>query len=279
MGKPGSVHAPSMAVGFKLDSDIADLLPYINAVAHKAELYNNPALVRFILDKCHCVLYPDNGIAVPFQHRPQAVRFVERLMEFINDIHCRKADIVPKHRIFKKTSVVEILKLLPKNNCRKCGCTSCLNFAALLSRQEILPAKCPYIAPAIAEQAVYPIYDDNGNLASKVVVEINTTLDSYPECKDSVRNGPVLSAVKYNRFDNLRMNKANLRLPQPLSKREIEVLSMVAHGDTNVVIAKSLAISHHTVKSHIIHIFNKLGVNDRTQAAIWAVKHNLVPFQ
>ncbi len=94
LGKPSSVKPPSMAAGFKLNYDIANLLPYINAVAHKAELLNNPALVRFGMDEHLCVLYPDNGVAVPFQDRTQAVRFVDRLMEFINDIHRRKAEIV-----------------------------------------------------------------------------------------------------------------------------------------------------------------------------------------
>jgi DNA-binding CsgD family transcriptional regulator len=225
------------------------------------------------------VLYPDNGVAVPFQDRPQAVRFADRLMEFINDIHRRKAEIVPKHRVFKKTSVVEILRLLPKNNCRECGCATCVAFAALLSRQEIVPTKCPYMVPAIAEQAVYPIYDDNGNLVSKVVIEINTSMNSDPERMNNGRTGPTPTPAKSVRRDDPKRNEANLSLPQPLSRREIEVLGMVARGDTNVDIAKALSISSHTVKSHIIHIFNKLGVNDRTQAAIWAVKHNIVPFQ
>ena len=41
-------------------------------------------------------------------------------------------------------------------------------------------------------------------------------------------------------------------------------------------ISTHLEISPHTVKSHVIHIFNKVGVNDRTQAAVWATRQNLV---
>lgn len=61
-----------------------------------------------------------------------------------------------------------------------------------------------------------------------------------------------------------------------LTGREVEVLRLLTEGQTNMEISQSLQISHHTVKSHVIHIFNKLGVNDRTQAAVWAVKHQLL---
>ncbi len=65
-------------------------------------------------------------------------------------------------------------------------------------------------------------------------------------------------------------------LPAALTTRELEVLRLVAQGATNVEISQILYISPHTVKSHVIHIFNKLGVNDRTQAAVWAAKNHLV---
>ncbi len=61
-----------------------------------------------------------------------------------------------------------------------------------------------------------------------------------------------------------------------LSGREKEVLRLVTEGYTNMQISEILAISPHTVKSHVIHVFNKLGANDRTQAAVLAVRHNLI---
>jgi DNA-binding NarL/FixJ family response regulator len=50
----------------------------------------------------------------------------------------------------------------------------------------------------------------------------------------------------------------------------------MAEGFTNPEISELLSISHHTVKSHVVHIFNKLGVNDRTQAAVWAARNRLI---
>jgi DNA-binding NarL/FixJ family response regulator len=61
-----------------------------------------------------------------------------------------------------------------------------------------------------------------------------------------------------------------------LTKREGEVLKQLALGLTNREIARSLRISYETVKEHVQHILQKLGVSDRTQAAVWAVRKKLV---
>jgi DNA-binding NarL/FixJ family response regulator len=61
-----------------------------------------------------------------------------------------------------------------------------------------------------------------------------------------------------------------------LTKRESEVLKQLALGLTNKEIAQALGISYETVKEHVQHILRKLGVTDRTQAAVWAVRQNLV---
>jgi DNA-binding NarL/FixJ family response regulator len=61
-----------------------------------------------------------------------------------------------------------------------------------------------------------------------------------------------------------------------LTKREGEVLKQLALGLTNKEIAQSLGISYETVKEHVQHILQKLSVTDRTQAAVWAVRKNLV---
>ena len=65
-------------------------------------------------------------------------------------------------------------------------------------------------------------------------------------------------------------------LDVPLTHRESEVLRQMAQGLTNKEIAKMLGISYETVKEHVQHILRKIGVTDRTQAAVWAVRKNLV---
>ena len=60
-----------------------------------------------------------------------------------------------------------------------------------------------------------------------------------------------------------------------LSEREREVLLMVAEGLPNKLIARRLSISEKTVKAHLSSVFRRIGVTDRTQAALWAVRNGL----
>ena len=62
----------------------------------------------------------------------------------------------------------------------------------------------------------------------------------------------------------------------PLTQRESEVLRQLAFGLTNKEIAQALGISYETVKEHVQHVLRKIGVTDRTQAAVWAVRKGLV---
>ena len=62
-----------------------------------------------------------------------------------------------------------------------------------------------------------------------------------------------------------------------LTRREREVLELIARGRSNKRIALELEISEKTVKAHVGHLLAKLGVSDRTQAALLAVQHGLVP--
>lgn len=61
-----------------------------------------------------------------------------------------------------------------------------------------------------------------------------------------------------------------------LSQRELDVIKLMARGYNNRQIADILFISEHTVKVHIRNIFRKIGVNDRTNAVLWAIERGLV---
>jgi DNA-binding NarL/FixJ family response regulator len=62
---------------------------------------------------------------------------------------------------------------------------------------------------------------------------------------------------------------------EELTAREREILTLLAHGRPNKVIARQLDIAEQTVRNHLSHIFQTLGVTDRTQAALWAQRHCL----
>jgi len=61
-----------------------------------------------------------------------------------------------------------------------------------------------------------------------------------------------------------------------LSDRELQILTLLVDGQSNIEIAQTLVISHNTVKEHVSNILRKLAVNDRVQAAVKAVKDGLV---
>lgn len=69
--------------------------------------------------------------------------------------------------------------------------------------------------------------------------------------------------------------RLNADVEVPLTQRESEVLKQLAQGLTNKEIALALQISYETVKEHVQHILRKIGVSDRTQAAVWSVRKGL----
>jgi DNA-binding NarL/FixJ family response regulator len=84
-----------------------------------------------------------------------------------------------------------------------------------------------------------------------------------PAEKPPSENGKTQSAVLPN-------------LPEPLSNRELEVLKLLVDGCSNQEIANHLVISLATAKTHVRNILNKLAVDDRTQAAVQAMRRGLV---
>lgn len=86
---------------------------------------------------------------------------------------------------------------------------------------------------------------------------------------------PSMTKELVKEYTRICSNDKNRGEDNCLSSREIEVLKLLAKGMLNKEIAKELYISEKTVKNHVSNIFKKIGVSDRTQAAIYALKHNI----
>lgn len=71
----------------------------------------------------------------------------------------------------------------------------------------------------------------------------------------------------------LDRQRSSSATPAKMSEREEEVLRLVASGLANKAIARQLGIAERTVKAHLTNIFQRIGVTDRTQAALWARDH------
>ncbi len=103
--------------------------------------------------------------------------------------------------------------------------------------------------------------------------------------KDSPRDELFRAVRAANRGESVLASSVATRLmsqlrdpaPESLSERELEVLSLIAQGETNRGAAARLFISEATVKTHLLHIYEKLGVNDRAAAVATAFERGLLP--
>lgn len=237
---------PRMGVRFEVDQDLFPLFPYLNASLPDAKYFANPERIQFVFEQALCTLYSYEIFAAAFNDEDTARRFCDHLLEYLNEIYLKQYTIKPDYKTIEHLSPMDIYQLLPKTNCGKCGQESCLAFAAFLSKGQGSSNECPGFSEPIAQKAVYPIFDKNGNLTSTVEL-------------------------------NIPDQQKQISVPENLlTERELEVLRLLASGSSNPEIAESLSISKHTVKSHVTHIYDKLGVNDRAQTAVWASLHNVI---
>ncbi|AEY66377.1 response regulator transcription factor [Clostridium sp. BNL1100] len=93
--------------------------------------------------------------------------------------------------------------------------------------------------------------------------------------RDQTYIQPNMTGELVKEFNRVTLYEQDKSIVNNLTNREVEVLKLIAEGMINKEIAKTLYISEKTVKNHISNIFKKLDVNDRTQAAIYAFKHNI----
>jgi DNA-binding CsgD family transcriptional regulator/ArsR family metal-binding transcriptional regulator len=245
--------APNWGLSFNFDNDATHVMPLINSIFPKAEFFGSPPRIKFSYKDILCNLYANEVVATPFSSRELAYEFSSIFLEYLNEVQSNKNNIKPNHKTKEQLSALDIYKLLPQSNCKICNFPSCFAFACALSKQQAIQSQCPNFISPISTKAVYPLYDSKGKLSSTIALDIN---NSAPTCQ--LQHSPKSS------------------LQHTLSSREIEVISLLAHGSTNKQISAELFISPHTVKSHIVNIFSKLGVRDRAQAAVWAAKHNVV---
>jgi len=120
-----------------------------------------------------------------------------------------------------------------------------------------------------ARQRLYPVKDREGR--TRAVLRM--VFDISKEKQDQIREENYISSLEQSLA---RQGPGAPSGPvQALSPREREVLSFMTEGMSNLEIARVLGISLNTVKTHVVHIFNKLGVDDRTQAAVLATRLEL----
>ena len=122
-----------------------------------------------------------------------------------------------------------------------------------------------YLVKAVDIGANGYILKDSGSAELKQAINAVIDEGSYIQ--------PNLIPALNSRLINRDMGKEKL---VSLTKREVEILTQVACGMFNKEIAVNLNISERTVKNHISNIFKKIDASDRTQAAVFAIRNNIV---
>lgn len=263
---------------FKVDADVSHLFPYVHAVGDDVLHYADPEVLKFKMGDFFVALYPpDIVVARLFDGREQAITFAHRLIDFLNSLESRKSHIKPVHNPLTRIQVPEMLRFLPMSDCGRCGFKTCMAFASALSRRKTQIMMCPAFPKPVGVKIVFA----NTNSQEQ------QTLRQLSVDPDLV--GVAVSMRKMIPAKALSQADANGRQKRckgivgardgiifKLSGRETEVLRLITEGFTNKEIAGILKVSQNTIKSYVVSIFNKLGINDRTQAAVWAVKNELV---
>jgi DNA-binding NarL/FixJ family response regulator len=122
-----------------------------------------------------------------------------------------------------------------------------------------------YVARSVAAGAVDFVL--KGSPRDQLISAISRAATGQAPAEDSL-----MTRIK----GAMSRQKERLEEAAPLTTRELQVLRHVALGLSNREIGRSLGISVETVKEHVQNILRKIDVNDRTQAAVWAVRRNLV---
>ena len=106
----------------------------------------------------------------------------------------------------------------------------------------------------------------------------NIKFEELKEAIDLIIHGENFIQKELLPLLNSKIEKKNEELDKikSLTKRELEVLKNIAFGNSNREITTSLKISERTVKNHIFNIFKKIAVTDRTQAAVFAIRNDLI---
>lgn len=174
----------------------------------------------------------------------------EECLEIINK---KKADILLLDINMPKKNGIEVLEYIKKNN-------NNIKVLILTVHNEV-----EYLLRAIDIGVDGYILKDSESSELKKAINAIIMGENYIQ--------PNLIPALNNRLVNRDNDKSKI---DSLTDRELEVLVLVANGMFNKEIADHLKISERTVKNHISSIFKKISVSDRTQAAVFAIKNDLI---
>ncbi|MGC1403814.1 MAG: (Fe-S)-binding protein [Thermodesulfobacteriota bacterium] len=126
-----------------LDQDVSEALPYLNAVLGGFNYVKDPPSVTF-KTQGKLITVHGNKIAInALKDEAEAGKIVEWLKREINEAWDKRDEIEPSHDSLPRPQVFEVLKMLPKTNCRECGEPTCMVFAVAVTEGVKGAEDCP----------------------------------------------------------------------------------------------------------------------------------------
>jgi ArsR family metal-binding transcriptional regulator len=126
-----------------LNEDISEVLPYLNTVLGGYQYCEEPPSLTLKLPGKLITLY-SNMIAINIlKDEAEADHILVWLQEKINNTWDRREQIEPSFKRAPQPRIIDILRLLPKTNCRECGHPTCMVFASMVSEGTGTPDDCP----------------------------------------------------------------------------------------------------------------------------------------
>jgi ArsR family metal-binding transcriptional regulator len=129
-----------------LDQDVGEVLPYLNSVLGGFEYLKEPPAVTFRIQGKIITVHPREIAVNALGDEEEAGKILEWLKREINEAWDKRDEIEPRYEGAPKPKVLEILKLLPKTNCRECGFATCMVFATMMAQGVKESRDCPRIA-------------------------------------------------------------------------------------------------------------------------------------
>jgi len=129
-----------------LDVDITEVLPYLNAELEGAEYYHESKVLTWRDGTRKYAFRPHEVAVAPAADREEAKRLIDQLVSLVNDIWSHRNEIEPSYQRKELPSLMEIYKLLPRTNCKECGHSTCMAYAADLREGKIELSKCAQLS-------------------------------------------------------------------------------------------------------------------------------------
>ena len=129
----------------EIERDVSDVFPYLNAVLTGA-IYNHPAKTMTLRKNGRLItIHPRQVVAAKINDIEDAHLVINWIVKLLNECDRKRTTISPNFERRERLNIIDIVKLLPGTNCKKCRKPTCLSFAALLAEEKASIMACSEI--------------------------------------------------------------------------------------------------------------------------------------